>query len=103
MNIDSLTKVIELSDKLNRAISCHNANMQLTDKKGGQFGLPPRAYIRIGGDSYGNGAIHTIEIEILNSPELVRECRKIQSKSWSEVVSLRSALRLLGVNPDGAI
>lgn len=100
MNIENLSKAIDLRDQLKIAIAHHNENLKLTEKRGGRFNLPPTAYITLGGDCYGNGSMHRIEVKIADSPDLVRECRKIQSKSWSLVVSIRSELRELGVTID---
>lgn len=100
MNINDIEKVIELKELLRIALSKHKALMSLTKPKGGKFGLDSRAYITLGGDEYGNHSICKIEVKVIDSPDIISECRKMQSKAWGVVVGIRADLRSLGVNLD---
>jgi len=101
MNIESLSKVQDLTDKLKAATSRHKSFMALTELNGGNFGMNSRAFISLGGDHYGNGTLHKLDITIRHSPEMVRECRKLQSKAWGVVAAIRVELRELGVILEG--
>lgn len=103
MNIKDLSVVQNLKSRLEKATSHHKALMALTQNNGGSFGLNQRAHITLGGDTYGNGAMHKLELKITESPELVRKCRKLQSDAWGEVVSIRMKLRGYGVNIDSEV
>ena len=72
----------------------------LTKPKGGHFGLDSKAYIQLGGDVYGNGNTRKVNFKIVEIPELVRYCRKLESDAWGEVVGIRAKLRGLGVDLD---
>lgn len=101
MEIKDLSEVSNLTAQLSKAIDNHNAMMGLTNTNGGNWGLHSRAFISLGGDHYGNGTMHKMELVIKDSPELVRVCRKLQSEAWGKVVSIRASLRSLGVVLDG--
>lgn len=98
MKINNLGRVKLLNESLTSAIANHNAMMALTEDGAGNWGLDSRAFISLGGDHYGNGTMHKLELVIKDSPELVKVCRKLQSDSWGKVVSIRASLRSLGVN-----
>lgn len=102
MNINSINEVIELQNELSIATNRHKALMGLTTPKGGRFGLNSRAYIKLGGDEYGNHSLHKMEVQIVNSPEMMAACRKLQSDAWGKVVGLRLELRNLGVTLEEA-
>lgn len=103
MNINNMNAVISLKNRLDQAVSNHNASMALTTPKGGRFGLSTRAYITLGGDEYGNHSFAKMNIQIIDSPEMVAACRKIQSDAWGKVVGLRAELRSLGVTLEEVI
>ncbi len=100
MEINNLGRVKLLNDNLSSAIANHNAMMALTNSREGNWGLDSRAFISLGGDHYGNGTMHKLDLVIKDSPELVRVCRSLQSEAWGKVVSIRASLRSLGVNLD---
>jgi len=97
MNIENLNSVTHFKKQLSSAVSNHNAMMALTETGAGSWGLDSRAFISLGGDHYGNGTMHKLELVIKDSPQLVRVCRKLQSDAWGKVVSIRASLRSLGV------
>lgn len=100
MKINNLARAKVLTESLDSALKKHKAMMGLTESGSDSWSLDSRAYISLGGDHYGNGTMHKLEIKIKESPEMVRVCRKLQSDAWAKVVSIRASLRSLGVNID---
>ena len=98
MNIKDLSHVSMLTGKLQKAVLSYESMMGLTDANGGSWNLDSRAFISLGGDHYGNGTMHKLELVIRNHPMLVRECRKLQSEAWGKVVAIRAELRTYGVD-----
>ena len=97
MKVSDLEKVERILKKLEIAERKHKFHESLTAVDGGPCNLEPKAYIRFGGDIYGNGSSEVLAFNILDIPELVRFCRKMESDSWGVVVGLRAELRTLGV------
>ncbi len=100
MHVQDLKKVQIWLSELKKLEAEHKSIVSLTAPNGGAFGLDERAFIRLGGDSYGNGTTRNIEFKINEIPELVRYCRKLESDAWGKVVSVRANLRTLGVDLD---
>ncbi len=98
MNINNLSRVSDLNKRLKEAMSRHRSLTDLTASRG----YRNQVVFNIGGDEYGNGLAHRVVMPILDSPEAVAICRKLQSEAWSKVVSIRASLRELGVNIDEA-
>lgn len=98
MKASDLKRVGNLMSDLEKAKSKHETYANLTKKGGGSFGFDPVAYVRIGGDIYGNGRVRdNVEFKILEIPEIANYCRKLESDAWGEVVSIMATLRSLGV------
>lgn len=97
MDIKNAHKVLGLSKDLKNLEAIHENLKNLTTLKKGRFGLNAKAFIQLGGDSYGNGSNRKVEFDILEIPELVRYCHKLESDAWGKVVTMRATLRQLGV------
>lgn len=96
MNIKDIAKVNRLVQSLNEKVKTHEALKEL---------LKPSTYgnnqvrLEIGGDTYGNGRYTTVTTDIQDVKYVVDLLNKRKDAVWSEIVSIRMALRELGVGP----
>ena len=97
MKAEDLGKVQDLLGKLKIAESEHERCKALTTTPAIKFGMDSRCFIALGGDMHGNGTVAKVDFKILEIPQIVKHCHKLEAEAWSKVISIRHKLRTLGV------
>ena len=101
MKLHNLELAVKLKSELTNAAAWHRAiSNQLQPQKRGEYSWTKQVRISVGGDSYGNGKIKDVTMEVCDSIDAKKILMKEESKAWGIVVGLRADLRMLGVDID---